>query len=81
MDNSLREKGYRIIEEGLCGRTTVFEDPLRDGRKGVDILPVVLESHNPVDIVVLMLGTNDCKIVYDASAEVYRNGAITKSYN
>ena len=63
-------KDVRIIEEGLCGRTTVFEDELRKNRKGSDLLPVLLESHAPIDQVVLMLGTNDCKSYYHASAEV-----------
>lgn len=66
----LIKKGYRIIEEGLCGRTTIFDDPLRIGRRGTELLPVILESHKPIDIVVLMLGTNDCKSFYDASASV-----------
>ena len=35
---------YLVIEEGLCGRTTVFEDPLRDGRKGTALLPTLLET-------------------------------------
>lgn len=61
---------YRVIEEGLVGRTTIFEDPLRDGRCGVKSLPNILESHTPVDVVIVMLGTNDCKTVYGASAEV-----------
>ncbi len=51
----------RIAEEGLCGRTTVFEDELRPGRKGVSSIPILLESHYPIDVLVLMLGTNDCK--------------------
>lgn len=63
-----------IIEEGLCGRTTVFQDELRPGRRGVEILPVLLESHNPLDLVIVMLGTNDCKTVYGASAEVIGKG-------
>lgn len=74
LDNRMREKGYRIIEEGLCGRTTVFDDPLRDGRRGTELLPALLETHKPVDKVVLMLGTNDCKSIYDASAEVIGKG-------
>lgn len=61
LEQHLYEKGYRIIEEGLCGRTTVFEDELREGRKGAALLPTLLESHAPIDRVVLMLGTNDCK--------------------
>lgn len=70
----LREKGYHIIEEGLCGRTTVFEDELRDGRRGSTLLPVLLEAHHPLDIVILMLGTNDCKSYYKASADVIGRG-------
>jgi len=58
----------RVIEEGLCGRTTVFEDELRPGRKGVSSLPFLIESHYPLDAVVLMLGTNDCKASYNASS-------------
>lgn len=63
-----------IIEEGLCGRTTVFQDQLRHGRRGIEILPILLESHAPLDLVVVMLGTNDCKTVYGASAEVIGKG-------
>lgn len=70
VENKLLHKGYRVIEEGLCGRITIFDDPLRTGRRGTQLLPIVLETHRPVDIVVLMLGTNDCKSLYDASAEV-----------
>lgn len=58
------------MEEGLCGRTTVFEDELRENRKGVEALPMLLETHAPLEKVVLMLRTNDCKTVYQASAEV-----------
>lgn len=74
LDKNLREKGYRIIEEGLCGRTTVFDDSFREGRKGADTLPTLLESHNPIDIVILMLGTNDCKTVYNTTAEIIGKG-------
>ena len=63
-----------MIEEGLCGRTTIFDDPLRDGRRGTELLPVLLETHATVDGVVLMLGTNDCKTAFGASAEVIGKG-------
>ena len=56
--NDLEQSGYEIIEEGLCGRTTVFEDPDRIGRAGDKLLPVFLESHAPLDMVIIMLGTN-----------------------
>lgn len=68
--NKLAGRGYRIVEEGLCGRTTIFDDPLRAGRRGTELLPLILETHRPVDIVVIMLGTNDCKSFYDASSQV-----------
>ena len=52
---------YRVIEEGLCGRTTVFDDPLNEDRCGKGHLPMLLRSHAPLDLVVVMLGTNDLK--------------------
>lgn len=70
----LRNKGYNVIEEGLCGRTTVFDDVRREGRRGSALLPVLLESHQPLDVVILMLGTNDCKSYYKASANVIGRG-------
>lgn len=66
----LEKENIHIIEEGLVGRTTVFEDGLRPGRKGIDYLVPLLESHHPVDQLILMLGTNDCKSIYNASATV-----------
>lgn len=72
LENKLGD--IRVAEEGLCGRTTVFEDELRPGRKGVDLLPVLLESHYPVDGAILMLGTNDCKSYYNASAHTIGKG-------
>lgn len=54
--------GWRVIEEGLPGRTTVHPDPISGVHKnGLAVLPAVLESHRPIDLVVLMLGTNDLK--------------------
>ncbi len=66
----LLEGEAEVIEEGLVGRTTVFEDSFRPGRKGIDYLVPLLGSHGPVDELVLMLGTNDCKTIYNATADV-----------
>lgn len=52
-----------VIPEGLNGRTTSFEDELRPGRNGATYLDPCLHSHGPIDLVVLMLGTNDLKIL------------------
>lgn len=60
---------YNIIEEGLCGRTTIFPDAVRDARKGIDLIGVVVESHKPVDVIAIMLGTNDCKTEFHADAK------------
>lgn len=61
---------YCILEEGLNGRTTVFDDPLGPARNGIEHLEAVFRSCDPVDLVVLMLGTNDLKDMFSASAEV-----------
>lgn len=54
--------GFRVIEEALPGRTTVHPDPVSGVHKnGLAVLPAVLESHAPLDLVILMLGTNDLK--------------------
>jgi lysophospholipase L1-like esterase len=58
---------YEIIEEGLGGRTTVFDDPPTQGRNGQKLLVPILQSHEPLDLIVLMLGTNDAKRIYNAS--------------
>lgn len=74
LQDSLRDRDYHVIEEGLCGRTTVFHDPYREGRCGADVFPGILESHAPLDVIIIMLGTNDCKKVYNASAQTIGKG-------
>lgn len=75
LSEMLGHQNYEVIEEGLVGRTTVFEDSTRQGRNGSKLLPILLESHGPVDTVVVMLGTNDCKAVYNASPKLIARGA------
>ena len=54
--------GRTVIAEGQPGRTTVHDDPMEGPHKnGLTVLPSLLESHRPLDLVVVMLGTNDCK--------------------
>ncbi len=60
--------GFRVIEEGLGGRTTVWDDPIEGDKNGRRQLPALLESHKPLDLVVLMLGTNDLKKRFSAPA-------------
>ena len=57
----------RVIEEGLNGRTTSFDEPFRDGRNGSKALPAILESHRPLDLLIIALGANDVQPLYNAS--------------
>jgi lysophospholipase L1-like esterase len=66
--------GWQVVEAGLNGRTTVFEDPLGD-RLGLRHLRPVLESAAPVDVVAIALGTNDLKTRLGASAYEIAEGA------
>ncbi len=68
---------YRVIEEGCNGRTTIFDDPVEGWKSGLDYLKPCLNSHKPVDIVILMLGTNDLKEVFHLTAEEIAEGAAT----
>lgn len=52
---------YLVVEEGLSGRTTVFEDPLYEGLDALHYLYPCLKSHEPVSLLIIMLGTNDTK--------------------
>jgi lysophospholipase L1-like esterase len=61
--------GARVIAEGLGGRTTVFDDwGAAADRNGATILPTLLSSHTPLDLVILFLGTNDMKSFTNGSA-------------
>ncbi|MFS0864311.1 SGNH/GDSL hydrolase family protein [Fredinandcohnia sp. 179-A 10B2 NHS] len=52
---------YQVIEEGLSGRTSVVDDPLFEGLNAFTYLHPCLMSHSPLDLVIIMLGTNDTK--------------------
>jgi len=70
---SVLERGLagtvRVIAEGLGGRTTAFDDWTADAdRNGARVLPTLLSSHAPLDLVIFMLGTNDLKPAINGSA-------------
>jgi lysophospholipase L1-like esterase len=77
----------RVIEEGHNGRTTVFDDPTTfDDRNGSKALPVALASHQPLDLVIIMLGTNDIKYAnrcraFDASMGMTRLIEIVQTFS
>lgn len=60
---------FHVVEEGLNGRTTVFDDPLEGcAKNGLRYLPACLDSHRPLNLVILMLGTNDLKARFSLTA-------------
>ena len=65
---SLLGDEYLVIEEGLSGRTTCFDDPIHEGLSGLDYIHPCLKSHETVDLLIIMLGTNDTKDRFYASA-------------
>ena len=66
-----------VIEEALNGRTTAFEVPFDPGRNGLASLPIALESHAPLDVVVIALGVNDLFVPGALSVHHAARGAIT----
>lgn len=68
---------FSVIEEGLNGRTTVFDDPLVQYRNGSDLLVPLIRSHKPLDCLVIMLGTNDLKPGFASDAGAVADGAET----
>jgi lysophospholipase L1-like esterase len=66
---------YWVIEEGCNGRTTVWDDPIEGYKNGKEYLPPCLVSHKPIDLVTIMLGTNDLKKRFSLSAFDIAEGA------
>lgn len=65
---------YSVVEEGLSGRTTVFDDPLFPALNGLAHLPAIALSHAPMDLLVVMLGTNDCKERFSVNGQNIADG-------
>lgn len=70
MELALRDKGQnvRVIEDCLNGRRTVWEDPFKPGRNGLAGLEQRIEINSPLDLVILMLGTNDLQNMHNNTA-------------
>ena len=66
---------YRIVEEGCNGRTIIHDDPIDGWKNGLDYLKPCLNSHKPIDIVIMMLGSNDLKENFHLSASEIADGA------
>ncbi|NLX82545.1 MAG: SGNH/GDSL hydrolase family protein [Clostridiales bacterium] len=67
-------EGYLVGEAGMSGRTTVFEDPLNEGLNGLTHLIPAMNHHCPLDLLVIMLGTNDTKERFSATPRNITDG-------
>jgi lysophospholipase L1-like esterase len=63
-----RRRSVRVIEDCLNGRRTVWEDPFKPGRNGLAGLAQRIEINSPLDLVMLMLGTNDFQSMHPHNA-------------
>ena len=61
---------WDVVVEGLPGRTTVLDDPVEGAfRNGLTVLPAILHSHEPIDVLAICLGTNDQKHAFGLNAQ------------
>ncbi len=70
---NLLGENYEIIEEGLGGRTLVANDPENPHRTGITHLKSILMTHRPIDLVIIVLGTNDIKNKFNLSVKDIAN--------
>jgi lysophospholipase L1-like esterase len=66
---------YLVIEEGLNGRTTVWDDPIELDKNGATYLRPCIQTHKPLELVIIMLGTNDLKTRFSLPAYDIASGA------
>ena len=67
-------EAWLVTEEGLSGRTTVFEDPIHESMPALPVLYPLLKSHETVDLLIILLGTNDTKERFSASSALIGQG-------
>lgn len=67
-------KSDNIIEEGLCGRCASFLDTVKPYRHAISSLRMIMDSHQPIDIIIMMLGTNDLKACFNPNAIAITSG-------
>ena len=66
--------GYEVVNEGLNGRTTAYDRPGADWKNGIRTLISSMGTHKPIDILIIMLGTNDCIAGIDLDADDITEG-------
>ena len=71
--SNLLGRDYTVFEEGLNGRTTIFDDNI-DGRNGLKSVGLCITNHEAPDLMIIMLGTNDSKTRFHSNEIVIANG-------
>ncbi|MDR1516011.1 MAG: SGNH/GDSL hydrolase family protein [Synergistaceae bacterium] len=66
---------YKVLVDGLNGRTTVWDDPIEEYRCGKDQIIPSMDAAAPIDLIIIFVGTNDLKVRYTVSAQDIANGA------
>lgn len=73
LQNLLGEE-YQVIEEGYNGRTSVFDDPVENRLSGIRYFETCCDSQSPLDLIIVMLGTNDLKLRFGVEARTIAYG-------
>lgn len=76
MEKALLEKGLecRVINHSLNGRRTAWEDSFKKGRNGLLGIGLSVESASPLDLLVILLGTNDFQVAHNNNAFLSSQG-------
>lgn len=76
MENGLTASGMkaRVIEDCLNGRRTVWDDPFKPGRNGLQGLAQRIEMHSPLSLVIVLLGSNDFQSMHQNNAWLSSQG-------
>ncbi len=65
---------YKVLADGLNGRTTVWNDPIEEYRCGKNQIIPTMDAQAPFDMIIIFVGTNDLKVRYTVSAQDIANG-------
>ena len=74
--NRLLGDKFEVINEGKNGRTIAFDDPYNEGCNGMNDIADCLKRNEPVDLVAIMLGTNDLKVYFDATPQMIADNLL-----
>ena len=67
----------KLLSQDLCGRTLCLDDPYDEDRNGAKTISMVLKTHAPIDVVFIMLGTNDAKRQFSTNSISLEKGIRT----